>query len=283
MNIWWINLIFYLLLNVAWLQLYKIATKKVKKDGAITTLLELIGAGSILVVSLFFNFKFPTNIWIYVLFGIAIIFYALNDRLQTTVRKNLEVSVVSILMQLSNVFVFIWGILFFKETFMLQKAIGAILIVIANVFLFYKKGKFVFNRYTILSFLSSIALSIAVSLDAGISGNFNLAFYAFMDLFGSAILISLVERIKPRDMLEEYKQGNKKAIIATGMVWGLYIFFMLRTYNSAPVTTVAPLGAVAVILNVIASYIFMKERNNIGKKIIAAILVILGVILVTIA
>jgi uncharacterized membrane protein len=54
----------------------------------------------------------------------------------------------------------------------------------------------------------------------------------------------------------------------------------LRAYQLGEVTSVAPLWALKVIINVIVSYIFLKERSNLLKKIIAALLIIISVVLI---
>ena len=73
------------------------------------------------------------------LLGIACIFYAIADRINTTARRGLEVSIYSILGQLSTVFLILWGIIFFKETIVLKKIIGALLILMGNILVIYKK------------------------------------------------------------------------------------------------------------------------------------------------
>ena len=91
----------------------------------------------------FFKFQFPDNLRTYILLGISCIFYAIADRVNTTARRGLEVSVYSILGQLSTVFVIAWGIIFFKEAIVIKKIIGALLIIFGNIAVLYKKGKFV--------------------------------------------------------------------------------------------------------------------------------------------
>ena len=48
------------------------------------------------------------------------------------------------------------------------------------------------------------------------------------------------------------------------------------------VTIVAPLSALTVMLNVIVGYLFLKERDNLFKKIVAAILIIISIALIKI-
>lgn len=58
------------------------------------------------------------------------------------------------------------------------------------------------------------------------------------------------------------------------------IVAQLRAYQLGNVTVIAPLCALTVMLNVIVGYLFLKERDNLLKKIIAAILIIISIILI---
>jgi len=277
---WQVNFFTYLFFLILFFQFYKLAVRKVKKDGVATVLLQLIAGISILILSPLFSFTFPKNPRIYLLLTTACVFYALYDRLQTTIRKNLEVSVYSILDQLWKVFLIAFGLLIFKEPFVLNKILGALLILGANVYLFYKKGKFRFNKYVCFGFLSAFIFIIAISIDIGISKQFNLPFYIMFTLVVPALMIALVEKISFKELKEEFLfSKDKKYYLITGLSWGLLIFFMLRAYRFGQVTVVTPLAATSVLINVIIAYIFLKERKDKFKKILAAILVIIGVYL----
>ncbi|MBR0427085.1 MAG: EamA family transporter [Clostridia bacterium] len=214
--------------------------------------------------------------------GLSIIFYAISDRVNTTVRSGIEASTFSTLKQLSTTFMIFAGLIFLKEQFVLTKFIGAMLIILSNVLIFYKKGKMEFNRYVLLGIVANISFTIALFLDVNISENFNLPFYIALTIIIPAMLISIFERVKPKDIKNEFINGNKKAIITTGVTWGLSIFLNLRAYQLGNVTIVAPLSTLTVMLNVIVGYLFLKERDDLFKKIIAAIMIIISIILIKI-
>ena len=281
-NTWWFNIIIYLILYVVFTQSYKLATKSSKHDGALTVLLQFLGGLTVLLFIPSFKIQFPTNIKTYILLLIACAFYAINDRINTTTRKGLEVSTHSMLSQLSTVFIITWGILFFKEPVVIKKIIGGLLIVAGNIFVLYKKGKFEFNKYVLLSLLCNIVFSIAISIDVGISDQFNLPIYVAITLLVPSLLVFLFNRIKVHDIVSEYKEGNKKAILLVGCSWGIMIIEMLRSYQFGSVTTVAPIAAVTTILNVFIAYFVLKERENMLRKVLAALIVVLGIILVKI-
>jgi len=277
---WILFVILYILLAIIFTQTYKITTKTSKNDGALTILLQVMAGFSALVLCPFFKFSFTTDWKVYLFLGIACIFYAASDRLNTTIRGGLEASTFSIIKQLSTVFMIIAGLLFFKEEFVLKKIIGATLIIFSNVLIFYKKGKQKINKYIILAIIANIAFSIALFLDVNISDNFNLPIYVALTLLIPAMFITIVERIKIKDIKDEFKYGNKKSIIVTSVCWGTMIVSQLRAYQLGNVTSVAPLCALTVIGNVLVGYIFLKERSNLARKIIAALLVIISVFLI---
>lgn len=278
-NSWWFNLIGYLIFVVVFSQYYKLAVRNAKKDGAATILLQTIAGISILLLAPFLPFKFPNDPKIYLLLVAASIFYALNDRMQTTARKNLQVSLYVILDRLSAIFLIIFGFTIFKNQFVWEKVIGAALIFLGNFIVLYKRGKIEFNKYIFLSVLATLTFAIAVSIDIGISKNFNLPFYIMLTLLIPAAMIAVAEKINPRELLEQYNRKDKKNYLITGFSWGLLIFFLLRAYQFGQVTVVASLAAISVLLNVLVAYVFLKEQDHKLKKIVAALITIAGVYL----
>lgn len=283
LNTWQFYLIGYLVFIVLFYQGYKLAVRHAKRDGAATILLQAIAGGSLLLLTPLFPFNLPGNIFFYVLLILACLFYAINDRLQTTARKHLEVSVFTIINQLSIVLLIIYGFVFFKEPFVQGKALGALLVLGGNFLLFYKKGGLKFNRFSIIAIFSTIAFSIAVSIDISNSHNFNLPFYIALTLLIPALFIFMADRVPVKAVVKEFNSPARKYYVITGICWGLAILFSLRAFQLKDVATVVPLEATSVLLNVLLAYIVFSERDDRIKKVIAAILVIIGIYLTTVS
>jgi len=277
---WIVAVILYLFFAVAFNQSYKIVTKNMKNSGALTVLLEGVAGLFCLLLIPLFELKFPTNPYVYLFLGLACVFYALNDRISTDVRKGLEASVFSIVKQVSTVFMIIAGLLFFKEKFVLTKIIGAFLIVASNVIVFYKKGTFKNNKYVWLGLLASLFNTIALIIDVNYSKQFNLPLYSSFTLLVPALLILIFERIKLKNIKDELKNGNKKFMIITGLSWALMMILKLRAYQLGQVIVIAPLCSLTAILNVVVGYCLLKEKDNMWRKIIAGILIIISVFLI---
>ena len=280
LNSWIFYVGVYLMFATTFTQFYKIATKTLKRAGALTVLLQMLAGLTALILCPFFKFQFPTDLRIYLMLGISIVFYAMSDRMNTTVRSGIEASTYSMLNQLSTTFMILAGLLFFKEEFVLTKFIGAMLIIFSNVILFYKKGKFEFNSYIFLGILANIFYTVALFLDVNISDHFNLSFYVALTLLTPSLFITILERIPPKEIKKEWTSGNKKAILITALSWAIMILSQLRAYQLGNVTVIAPLCALTVMLNVVVGYLFLQERENLVKKIIVAILIIISILFI---
>ena len=250
-NNWLFYVILYLFFSVSFNQSYKYATIKIKNDGALTILLQLIAGTISLLMIPFFEIKISKNIVSYIFLFIACIFYALNDRLATTSRKGIEASTYSIIKQMQTVFMIIFGLLFFKEQIILNKIIGSVLIIISNFLVLYKKGQFKINKHILLGIIANICMTIALLIDVNYSNEFNLPIYVAITIIVPSILIFFVERIKIKDIKEEYKINNKKIIFLTAISWSVMMITKLRAYQLGNITIVATLCSLTVILNIL--------------------------------
>ena len=214
-----------------------------------------------------------------VLFLVCII-YSISDRINTTVRNGLEASLFGIIRQLATVFMILFGLIFFKEPFIITKILGALIIIFSNILIFFEKSQKKLNKFVILGILSNIIFSFALFLEINLSSHFNLAFYVSLTLIIPAVILIIFEKIKFKNLVNEFKSSNKYAVLIAGLCWGLMSLVELKAYQLKDVTTVAPLCALAVIGNVFVGYTFLKEKNNISKKLIAACLITIGVILI---
>jgi O-antigen/teichoic acid export membrane protein len=100
---------------VVYTQVFKFALQTAKDHGAMTVLMQIIGAAFLLLFIPFFGWQFPTDPLPIILMVIAAVFYGISDRINTTVRSGVEASTYSIIKQLSTVFMIVAGFLFFKD------------------------------------------------------------------------------------------------------------------------------------------------------------------------
>lgn len=279
LNSWEFNLIVSLLSGIVFSQCFKIAVANAKHDGAATIIIQLIAGCTMIAIIPFFTLSLPHNPKPYLLLVTACIFYAISDRIQTTVRKHMEVSTVAVLGQISNVFLVIFGFLLFREPLIATKILGALFIIGGNVILQYRGKRFVWDRYVALTMLGGLSLAIALSIDIGNSKSMTLPVYISITFLVPSLLIFLSERVPLKLIKQEIQHLNMRYVFITGFSWSLLIFFLLRAYQYGSVSTIVPLQATLVLWNVIVAFIIFQEKQHAWQKIIAAILVMLGIIL----
>mgnify|MGYP001101999166 CR=1 FL=1 len=279
-NSWELWVIIYIISAVLFAHTFKKANRDMENAGSLTILLEISTAFFSLLLIPFFKWSLPTSPKIYLTLLIVTIIYAATDRLNIESRYGLDPSTFSMLKQLSTVFMIIFGFIFFKETLIIHKIIGAIIIILANLILTFEKGKIKINKYFIMSFISNFLFAIAMLINVNISDNFNLAFYTILTVSIPACIIFIFEHHNIKELSNEFKLYDKKSFLLSGLTWCLMLISSVKAYQLGSVTIVAPLFALTSIINAIVEFIFNKNKNKLIQKLIAAILLILGVILV---
>lgn len=281
MNNWLFWVIVYLVSAVVFAQTFKKTNRKMKDAGSLTILLEIFTAiFSILFIPLF-DLVFPPVESLLIL-GIVVIIYAVTDRLNIEARYGLEPSVFSMLKQLSTVFLIILGFIFLKEEIIIKKVIGASVIVIANILLAFDKGRFKFNKYFLMSVVSNFLFAIAMLINVNISDNFNLGIYTMCTVSFPALLIFIFERHSIKELKREFKRYNKKDFLLSSFTWCVMLISSVRAYQIGDVSVVAPLLTLTAILNTLYEYFICINKKNVVQKIVCAILIIMGVILIKI-
>lgn len=295
-DLWQFYLIFSLIFSVLFFQAYKLAVQNAKNDAAATILLQIIAGLSMIPLIPLFQFKWPQNPINYLLFCAAIVFFTISDRAQTTARKHLDVSLVTILLQLGTVFLVTFGIIFYKEPASIPKILGALLIVAANILVIYEGKKSTklkrqnlwgqitstiknIDPYVFTALIAVVCFSIGITIDIGNSEQFNLPFYIMLSLIVPAVLLAIFDDVNFEQIKHEYNISNKKWYLITGISWGLLIITNLRSLQLGEITTVIPLQSLNVILNVIFAYIILHERKDLFKKIFAALIIAVGIYL----
>jgi drug/metabolite transporter (DMT)-like permease len=272
--------IFYLIASVTFAQKFKKSNRKMKDAGSLTILLEVFTAFFALLLIPFFEWKFVININVIVVIIAVVIIYAITDRLNIEARYGLDPSVFSMLKQLSTVFLMIFGFIFLKEEIIIKKIIGASIIIFANLLLTLDNGKIKINKYFIMCFVSNFLFAIAMLINVNISDHFNLPFYTIMTVFLPSVLIFIFGRHTIKGLKKEFKRLKKGDFLVASFCWALMLIASVRAYQLGDVTIVAPILTLTSILNALYEFFICHNKKNFRVKLIASLLIILGVLLI---
>lgn len=220
--------------------------------------------------------EFPFNFLLLALLYAGMNFF-LFKAYQTT-----EASNVTILMSSRALWTIAVALLFLGETFTITKILGTVIILLA-VFLVTKRQKdFRISKGELYILAAALCLGVASANDAYIlrtAEPFSFTVFAF--LFPSLVLLAL----HPKTLIEAKQFLNKNLVwklIILSLVFSIAVLASSLAYAyGALASQAAPIQNSAVILTVLLATIFLKERDNLIKKFLAAILVVVGVSLLT--
>ncbi|MGE5041696.1 MAG: DMT family transporter [Candidatus Levyibacteriota bacterium] len=232
------------------------------------------------VVSLFLGFKLPVLSWTLVLFVLSALLWGFGTIFLFKALKVIEASEVTILTSVRVIITILISVFFLREIFGFEKVLGAILILgsvmlVANI----KKG-FKFNSGTSYALIVALFYGVAVSLDAIILKTYDVVSY--LPIANLLIFVLL---------LFCYPKAVKKWQVATDRSFlkkmlPLVFFSCTQAYayyfaiQKAQVSQVSTIGQTQVVVTVILAAILLREKDNLLKKLIASVLVFIGVLLV---
>ena len=278
---WQVNLSLAVVLFVVLYQFYRLVAKESWETSNIPIIIGFIGSLFFLLLIPFYEQTFSASWGVWLLLLGSSIFYVGNDLLKFIGFKYLDTAVVSVLAQTSKVFMIILGVIIFREKLNIHQILGVVLILSGSTLVSVKKYKMKINKYAWSVVGASLFFALAMIIDVGISSKFNLAFYMALIYFIPAGLIFFSRKKKVSDLKKElfYTKNSFKYLMLASISSAAGMMFYLIALRQGQVSIVAPLSSVTVLLNVFAGYIFLKEKDDLTKRIIAAVLVIVGIFL----
>lgn len=226
------------------------------------------------------NFTFHAESTLYlllssVLWGITTVF--LFKALQL-----LESSEVTILITLRVPITIAAAIILFHESFGWQRIVGTLIILFATFLITAKKSSFKFN--TGIFYVLGVALfsGLGIVTDSFSVKHFDIVFYNTITNF---LIIPLLLVFRPK-ALKDWPHFFKPSFLIRMLPLGLFSTAQAITYLYS-LTTVGNTSQIAairqsqVIVTVLLAVLFLQEKDNLVRKLATAILVTIGVILLS--
>lgn len=191
-----------------------------------------------------------------------------------------EASEIAVIMASRSIWTVLTAVLFLHEIITGQRLVGVLLIVLGVVVISFKKGKWQLNKGHLLALLSAVFLGSAFTNDAFLLQTFDAFSYNSIAFFlPSLTLISF----KPKSILKIKLFLNKKRLmkmLIASFFYGIAAVTIGLAYQAGGnASQIAPISQLSIVLTVVLAFIFLKERKNLLPKILGALLVFSGVIL----
>lgn len=275
------------LISALTLSLTRIFQRVVLKDSmsdsiAFSVVFQLTVSLLFLVFTLVTNsFKVPSLSAIAVNMLIMTLLYSLANLLVFTAFKHAEASEVSILLASSTIWSVVSAVIVLQERLTVLNLLGIACIFIGIVFVNFTRKRWQLAKGHLFALLGAIFFGVAFTNDVFILSHFeNIASY-MVPAFALPGLATLVNSPKTVHKLPYFFKAN--VVLKVVLCGGLYAISAITIYMAyragGMASIISPIQQTNIILTVILGYLFLKEKDNLGKKSIAATATFIGVLL----
>lgn len=262
--------------------------RRITKDEDVASysfLFTLIGGLFFIPLILLENARLPMG-WEWIPFlAAAFLWFSINI-VGFTAAKYTEASLIAPLGNLKVLFLFILAVIFLHEEATIGRIVGTLLIFLGALALTWEKGTLNKLKHIGVQFAIATALLTAVvtlldkyNMLLGFSRNFYGAAMYLIPCFFHAIRAS-----KRKTQLKKIIVNQGWYILLAGISYGLlyYLYLFAYSFKDAPISVIYPISRLNLIVAVFLAYIWLKEREEIPKRIFASLLMIIGAVLVAI-
>lgn len=225
-----------------------------------------------------FQFEFPT-LTIVLLTILSTIFYSIYDRFQFYAYKYLEASVVIIVFTIIPVVTFLASLLFLGEGVTFIKLIAVSLIVGGNILVAYKNNVIKLEKGLLFALISASAIGLALTVDKKASSAYPILLYPALVYLIPALYNLTIPPMPLTTIKNELRLSSWKVAVLSALNLAAY-YCVLKAFQIAEVSKVIPVSNSSTILVVLAGVVLLNERSHIIRKMIAAGLVFIGVVLI---
>lgn len=211
----------------------------------------------------------------------SMVLYAAGTIFFFSAIKKIEASEMSIIAGIGSVVTVIASMIFLKDVFTLTQLIGVVCVLSAVVLINLKKNALVINKGVWFALLGTVCYGTAVISDTVIIRGFEVASFLPVLSLGTTILMMAAYPKKISSILQSLTRVNINLLLYSLLYAVAAISFYLAVQTGALAGQVSTVTRASIIVTVILSSIYLKERKDVVKKIFGAIVTTVGVILLS--
>jgi drug/metabolite transporter (DMT)-like permease len=193
-----------------------------------------------------------------------------------------DASIATVALASSAIWTTIASIILLKETISTNQLIGLILVTLSLVLISYERKKLkLTDRGFVYGILAAILFGVAFTNDAFIIGDRDSESYLSIAFILPALLLALIQFKELKNFKSTINKNSVLKIFALGIFYALANIATFTAYQlGTNASVISPLQQLSTILTVLLAVLFLKEKDNITRKIVAAGISILGAILI---
>jgi drug/metabolite transporter (DMT)-like permease len=212
--------------------------------------------------------------------GLMVVFYGFAN---VTLFKALqlgEASEVSVISSSRSLWTVLVAVTLLGEPLTTKKLLGALLVFLGIVFVFWKSKRFKFRKEHLFALLAAVLFGIAFANDTFLLRSFDAPSYTAFAFFLPSIFLMIIRPNAVRGMKAFFNLKKLGNMLLLAIFYGGAAVAIYSSYRAGgEASQIAPISQSSVIVTVLLAAIFLKERADFPRKIAAAMIVFLGVVL----
>lgn len=224
--------------------------------------------------------EFPNLSGLAVNLVVMTIFYSLGNVLTFKAFKVAEASEVSVIFASNSVWAVLAAIVMLGEKITTQNMIGIGLVVLGVATINYQRSNWKLNKGHIFALLGAVLFGIGFTNDAYIISRYHSISSYMILAFTLPGLMTLAINPKSIHNLKQYTQKSMiPSLLLCTTLYALSAISIFSAYKAGgPASIISPIQQTSLIFTVILGYLFLKERDNLLKKVIGTVLTFVGVL-----
>ncbi len=233
------------------------------------------------------DFMILSNPYVLLLLLLDIVIWALGSCFYYPPYKHLPISETTITLSLQGVFALLFGLLLFHtETFHILRLLGGALVIFSVAIVSQEKGKWKFNKFTLLFLVATLLFGMGTVVDNTIIAHKFFSSVVFLMIFNFGITAFFIALFRPQTVkkLHTIYKDRKAAlaVILGSFTNGLSFFFVYNAYKLHIVASQAQLLlATQTVFVVLLGVVVFKEKGSLRKKLFAGVIAMIGIYLVS--
>lgn len=212
---------------------------------------------------------------------VATVCFGVFEATEFFARKYIEASRFTVLFQITPVVTFLSAAIFLGEAVTLEKITAIVLVLLGNSIALYKSAGAVSGKGLFFGLIAVTALGLGYVVDKAVVTHYPIGFYVFLTYFFPALYCILVMKLRGEPLrnigTELSLNASRLFLLALVSVAGYYFVMTALTLTEASLAI--PIIFSSTLFVSAGGILFLKERFNIPQKLVGALFVFSGILL----
>lgn len=280
---WRISVVLYVVTYSLSVIIQRILVKNDKDEVISISVLFGLSTGIALLVWSLFTGNFSLNIdfgsiWYIIL--IMTVFYALANIVIFRALQETTAGAYSIYFSVRSIVTMVLSMILFSQSFNWIQLIGLFLILLGIVIVDYSPELWIISKGEAYSLLSALLIGSTNAMSQLLLDEMTLETFLPVMFILPPVLLIIISPKKSSNALKILKDQGILKHAAIGILYALAsIFFFGSIETSGNAALITSIGLSSVIVTVLFSYFFLKEKEHFWRKVIASIVTFIGLLL----